>query len=225
MAWGRAKLFFTSIFFKKVYFPTRPSRCRCDWTAAKRLNAALAECSWFRKLTVSLEGLWCHGKICVPFPTTTVNENVQLRSSRASVSVLTEGSPFCCMWKNMKWYGYCDRPPVCPELTFIDFNQFVPFRKYIQNMQHSCKPGSVPVLQEQQFLVISSICCHCSHVTAHSCSHQRPINQWTLETGDHLYRGLQWNPNLDHTPPVRKEEQDRMQKGCPRSMSSLLDHT
>lgn len=114
MVWGRAKLPFeiemcTSIFLKRFIFPPGTVDAGVIGQLLKGL-AALAECSWFRKFTVSKEGLWCHGKICVPFPTTVVNENVQLRNSRASVSVLTRARPFSCIWKNMKWYECCDRP-------------------------------------------------------------------------------------------------------------------
>lgn len=106
LVWGRAKLLLeiemcTSIFLKRFLFPPGPVDAGVIGSLLKGL-AALAECSWLRELTVSKDRLWCHGKICVPFPTPVVNENVQLRNGRASFSLLTKARPFSCIWKNMK---------------------------------------------------------------------------------------------------------------------------
>lgn len=164
---GKAKLLLetemcTSIFLKRFLFPPGPVDAGVIGQLLKGF-AASAECSWFKELTVSKDRMWCHGKICVHFPTPVVNENVQLRTGRASFSLLTKARPFSCIWKNVKWYECCDRPSVCPELTVTDFNQFVSLS------ENACKICSIhanwvvsPSSRSSNSCVISSTCCNCS---------------------------------------------------------------
>lgn len=93
-------------------------------------------------------------------------------------------------------------------------------------MQYSYKLGGDPVLQVQQFQcdfqhllqLFLGYCPQLEPAKAH-----KTMNPQKLEITK--YRGLQWELDLDHTPPIKKEEQGKMQKSCHRSMSCLLDHT
>lgn len=109
-----------------------------------------------------------------------------------------------------------DRPPARPRLMFTEFNHFVPPS---ENTSKICNIQVNWVVRlssrsNEPLYVISRARCSCPLVSLpHSCS------QWATKWGSPstgAYRGTQ---------TLVKGDKRRMQKGCQRSVSCLLDHS
>lgn len=142
--------------------------------------------------------------ICVPFPATVVNKLVQLRNGRGSFSILTKARPLSCVWKNTECYGCRDRPPECPELVFIEFNQFVPPSKNTHKICNIQANWVVPPSSRSKELIrdFQSTLRLFPGVTAPQLQPTKPHKPMSPKAGITKYQGMRWDPDLDHTSPM-----------------------